>query len=1427
MPWCRWGLSNRTRRREHACAHKSAESDGCTGWLTCRSRCDTPIKQDVARVPSRRRIQLLYVGDAALARDCFVRPGGSIDLTEALPRPDGTVDPVAAGAASGAVPYDILLIEHGHAGVEAPVILQNLRARNIRIPAVVVADWDERLAADALRLGASDYLVRNRASFRAMYFRLHRLIAHSSASGSDAASSHREREELGKRLAEAERARHAAEADLRKAIEALKQARQDRLTDAVTAAKEHALRESELAARVAEANSHLKRLDAQIRDQGALLRLLDQRAVRAEQIAATATGRQAEIETALRQEAATRRSVEAQLTHATDAIQESDGRRALESAAFEERLSEQQAQFRQRLAEAARQGEALEQRLHDAIADATRVREEMAAAASAAAERDSALNVELRHANDDREQLTQRLLEREVALRAAEQRVIAAHQSGQQKLDDQHAEFELERARQRSTSDTLRHEILVLTRALQQSEDCRVAEVDAAADRFTELQTQYEEQGVAADASRQAFEAKLADREKALTEATEQHAFERAEATRLLAEARQEANARQTHAAQANVELERKLHAAEIAREQLHAQHASDIAGVTARAAARLEQQQQEAERWVSDAAAVANAFEDRLSDARGQIDQLRAEAVKEREAAMARTAEQERAFEVRLAQEIATRESLNHDLRESRSALDTAIQRHQREMTTAAARLVDAEEKSSARLTQAATAIKVAESKRTEAIAALNRVVQQAAAERKAASVEAADLRSQLKDEVAREVTNREEVERQLAETRAAAAQMRQQWSDDVAAAERRASDQRVHFEQQSAEQSADWERRRIEAEQHIHNLDADLEQTRQRFADAEEQIRRLTIEQAQYRTESGERQRIADRDLAELRSQRDTLQATLDQARATADETLARVTQDRSLERARFEALVADLQSQLSELAARSDGDRRTAAAQLSEAERRFGEMRASRDQARDSMTHLEGELKAVRRQLSDLAARTEADRRAAATQLSEGERRLDEMRASRDLARDSIAHLEGDLKSVRGELELAKRQIETQRATAERVPVLEKQLQAIQAESRRQFDDNPTGWFRCRRSGELLQANRAIGHLLGYGAAELQRIDFGTTVFDCASDFRWILDRCLSSGLPQSMETPWKRKDRRQIIVRVVAVPAGTDAVDLVAEDVTHIRELEEKLRNAQRLEAVARYGSEVAVTCQGLLDHVKQEGHEWLSAIESDTVRYRGELLLDEVTRAGSYLAQLAAYGEEQQKSPNLVDVNKVLRDLEPVLKRVAGDNIDLVLPKVSAPLNLDVEARPVERMLVNVAAYGRERMPLGGRLKIDLDSVVFDREFVAKHPNVRPGEHVLLIVNEQRRVVRPETSVAGPAPSSAAIATFSGDSPGVDLGVLQALVTECGGHLWMRAEPPGDMELKIHLPRRVLDRSEQPALPAGRSRWIRRAFGARH
>jgi hypothetical protein len=160
------------------------------------------------------------------------------------------------------------------------------------------------------------------------------------------------------------------------------------------------------------------------------------------------------------------------------------------------------------------------------------------------------------------------------------------------------------------------------------------------------------------------------------------------------------------------------------------------------------------------------------------------------------------------------------------------------------------------------------------------------------------------------------------------------------------------------------------------------------------------------------------------------------------------------------------------------------------------------------------------------------------------------------------------------------------------------------------------------------------------------------------------------------------------------------------------------------------------------------------------------------------------------------------VTRILGDMQPVLSEIAGEKIELALPQSRARLLVDVEPERVERVLVNVAAYARARMPHGGRVLIDLASIAIDDAFVARHPSVRPGQHVLITVSEAR--------VGDDAGSVAAADADCADAaaPGMDLGALLELVGESGGHVWMAVESPGTMTLKIHLPKRT-----RRALPA--------------
>ena len=367
---------------------------------------------------------------------------------------------------------------------------------------------------------------------------------------------------------------------------------------------------------------------------------------------------------------------------------------------------------------------------------------------------------------------------------------------------------------------------------------------------------------------------------------------------------------------------------------------------------------------------------------------------------------------------------------------------------------------------------------------------------------------------------------------------------------------------------------------------------------------------------------------------------------------------------------------------------------------------------------------------------------------------------------------------------------------------MPKLQEQLEASRAELRRQFEDSPQALCRCTGGGTLTHANRAFAALTGYRHAEdLRSLEFATTVFEVPDDLSWLVERCLSTRAAETIETTWRRKNGKHLAVRLTAFASSPDTIEIVAEDLTNLHAVQKRLDRAHRMEAVGRLASEVAITCGNLLGHVHQDAQQWLTTVDGHTaLRRQGEILLDEVRRAAGFLRQLAAYSDDETRALAPVDLNRVLRDLEPVLKRVAGDDVELELPQASSPLDVDVKAERVERLLVNLASYGRTRMPSGGRLRIELATVVVDRRFIAKYPNVRQGPHALITVTEIGRAMRadeaPQRGDEAAEPTSDSLAY---DRPGLDLGALQGLIRECSGHLWMAVERPGDMVVKIHLP----------------------------
>jgi PAS domain S-box-containing protein len=546
----------------------------------------------------------------------------------------------------------------------------------------------------------------------------------------------------------------------------------------------------------------------------------------------------------------------------------------------------------------------------------------------------------------------------------------------------------------------------------------------------------------------------------------------------------------------------------------------------------------------------------------------------------------------------------------------------------------------------------------------------------------------------------------------------------------------------------------------------------------------------------------------------------------------------------RRRSREQVAQLERQLTDERAEAQRALSAAAEELRLAEERYGDLQRTLTSEREEherrqvaseteLTRLNAEYDQARRSLDHLGISFAALERVATENAAE-RARLESVVADRDaqLRAQVERHVAaeraaaGTIETLRQELQAARSQAARLQEEAERAAVLQKQLDDSQKESRRLFEKAPYGLCRFMSDGAFIKANHSFARLLGYRKADDLRTTSLGSFFECVADLRWVLERAVGTAATKTIETALKTRSGRRVEVRLHALSHVDGTVDVGVQDLTAVRALEARLREAQRMEAVGRLASEVAVTCDMVLRDVTHGGRQWLAAIDSDQqLRDRGELLLDEVTRAAAFLKQFSVYGRKEIDALAPVSVQRVIRDLAPVLKRVAGDHIDWVVPKMSAPVEVDVDAERLERVLVNVASYARARMPQGGRVKIDVATTVLSRDFTARYPNVRPGPHVLITIAEvsggrhRGRTdsdAEPSAALAAPRPTS--------DTTGVDLGALLALLGDCGGHLWIAAERSGNMTLKVHLPRRMPHDAADPAAPATRAQRVRQLAG---
>jgi predicted nucleic acid-binding Zn-ribbon protein len=1080
-------------------------------------------------------------------------------------------------------------------------------------------------------------------------------------------------------------------------------------------------------------------------------------------------------------ERAARAALEQQLAVATSALQDAEQRHRAAVAATERQLAELQSQYEIGMARAEATWEMVDEQLRTAALEVERARQERAAAAADVdrlsrqlAEADAAVAAALARGEQERLAASDQLAEQQRSLQAEIAHEVDRRRGVEDLLEE--AAGALDDAEKRHASEmrdatAQSRELEATLRQARQDLESTAAEVERLKKREEEINTNLAEMiGTRTD-----LERRLTATDAAFQEAVSRATRDRLEASRKAAsrEAELDGELQRERATRATIEqavteqqarFDRELTQAaadcdRLAHQLTETDAALEQARRDHRAAAADVERLREREAELTSQCATVQAAVDALEQAVATGETALRAAQERHDAALAAAAnelaERQAHFDRELTQTSADRDRLARQLTETDAALEQS--RHERQAAAADVdRLTAREADLTSRLTEVRAARKTLERQLAKATKSIR---------------EGAAREAELDQQIQRELGIREALEQAIEDAEASLRETRQQHEAALAAAAADLALREAGFDHLLSERTADRDR----LIQRLDDVRGNLDDVCLAYEYANTDVERLTRREAELATQLTEAeaalvdaQQRHDAALAAAANHFAEYQARLDRELLAATDECDRLSEQLSdagvsLEQARqdHQAAVADVEHAL-----RHNAELRSELAVVQTERNTLGQSLA--DTRARALEH-EQQFK----------ARLEQDRLEYERRMADAQTRTQELQAA------LTASTEG--------------------------------LEASRADNHRLFEQSELAMFRCTPDGTLIDANRACTTLVGRRTTdELREARFPAAAFDAPNALFWVIERCLSTRIKETVEATWRRHDQSRLFVRLSARSAGSDVIEFIAEDLTRVRILEERLSQAHRMEAVGRLAAEISVTCGNLLTDIHHSGREWLGTIGGVDSRQRGERLLDDIKRAASLMQELAACGDEQQaRTPMLVDLHTLIRDLEPVLKRVAGGDVDVQLQDNASPLNVDVGTERIERLLVNLASYGRERMPFGGRLRIELGKSVVDRRFAAKHPNVRLGLHALITVTEIRRPAQTDE----PSQPRAR-------KPGVDFGTLQGLVSECGGHLWMKIQPPGEMVAKIRLPLSV-PREQTPPRPrmarVGRERLPARWF----
>ena len=340
---------------------------------------------------------------------------------------------------------------------------------------------------------------------------------------------------------------------------------------------------------------------------------------------------------------------------------------------------------------------------------------------------------------------------------------------------------------------------------------------------------------------------------------------------------------------------------------------------------------------------------------------------------------------------------------------------------------------------------------------------------------------------------------------------------------------------------------------------------------------------------------------------------------------------------------------------------------------------------------------------------------------------------------------------------------------------------------------------------KEGRIVFWNRYAEKLYGWAAAEaVGRPIVGTIPYEPVSISAGTALEKLFRGERWSGELLVQNRQGRGFPVMFTGSPIHDERGEFegvvgVSWEIAERKHLEEQLRQSQKMEAVGKLAGGVAHDFNNLLTAITGYSELSLRRLSADDpLRHNIEEIKKASERAASLTRQLLAFSRKQVLEPRVLNLNGVVTDMDKMLRRLIGEDVELVTALGAGLGSVKADPGQVEQVLMNLVVNARDAMPQGGRLTIETKNVYLDEGYASQHVAVQPGPYVVLAVSDTGTGMDAETQEHIFEP----FFTTKGQGRGTGLGLstVYGIVTQSGGHIRVKSEVGHGASFQIFLPR---------------------------